>query len=82
MPQPRSRTRAHCLKAPELCLQGADAACGLDDAAGDLQQTQTDGGELGVPQRIPTRDRLAQIEQQPIGAGLISIYLGSRQSKH
>ena len=27
-------------------------------------------GELGVPQRIPTRDRGAQVEQQPVGAGV------------
>ena len=36
----------------------------LNDAAGDFQQTQTDGGELGLPQRIPTRDRSAQVDRR------------------
>ena len=27
-------------------------------------------GELGVPQRIPTRDCSAQVEQQPVGGGV------------
>ncbi len=40
----------------------ANAAGGLGDAAGDLQQMQTDRGELGVPQRVPTRDCSTQVE--------------------
>jgi hypothetical protein len=42
-------------QAEQLCLgtargeRNADAACRLDDAAGDLQEMQADGRELGVP---------------------------------
>ena len=53
-------------------MRRARCECGsrLDDAAGDLQETQTDAGKLGVAQRIPTRDRGAQVVQQPVGAGV------------
>ena len=44
--------------------------CVLDDAAGDLQETQTDRGELCVPQQIATRDCGTQVEQQPVGTGV------------
>src|ERR1700755_2563177 len=60
----------------------ANAARGFDDAAGDLQETQTDGGELGVPQRIPTWDRRPQVEQPPVGTGVQdqSHLVGERRS--
>ena len=44
----------------------ANAARGLDNACGDFQQTQTDGGKLGVPQRMPFRYGVAHIEQQRV----------------
>jgi hypothetical protein len=63
-------------QAEHLCLgtargeRNANATGHFDDAACDLQEAQADGCELGVPQRIPARDGIAHVEQQPVGAGV------------
>lgn len=47
--------------------RNADAACRLDDAAGDFQEMQADAGELALAQRMPGGNAIAHVEQQPIG---------------
>src|SRR5512134_2443764 len=53
------------------CGEGeADAGCGLDDAGAELQQPQSQGGELGDRQRVRFWDGVAQAEDQPVGSGM------------
>jgi len=47
-----------------------DAARGLNETPGELQQTQADAGKLALPQRMPGRHAITDIEQQPIGGGV------------
>ena len=48
----------------------ADARCGLDDAGGDLDEPQTQGGELGVCQSLGPGNLLADAPEQPVGGGV------------
>lgn len=48
----------------------ADAAGGFDDAGGDLDEADADGGELGVPQRCGGGYGLPQLPHQPICGGV------------
>lgn len=43
---------------------------GLDDAGGDLDQAQPQGGDLGIGQRLRLGDRVAQGQHQPVGGGM------------
>jgi hypothetical protein len=47
-----------------------DAARRLDNAARDFQKMQADAGELGIPQGMPGRDAIANIQQQPVGGSV------------
>ena len=63
-------------KAEELGLRAAgcesdtNAARRLNETSGDFQQAQTDAGELALPQGMPRRYVIADIEQQPISSGV------------
>src|SRR5271163_2210782 len=53
------------------CRKGeTDAAGGLDDAGGDFQQPEPDGGELGRCQIAWLRNGVANGEDEPIGGGV------------
>ena len=52
------------------CKRDADTARRLDEPPGELQQTQANAGELALPQRMPGRHAIAEIEQQPVSGGM------------
>jgi len=52
------------------CKRHADARCGLDDAGGDLDEPQAQGGELGGCQSLGLGGLLADAPEQPVGGGV------------
>jgi hypothetical protein len=48
----------------------AHPACGFDDAGGDLDQAYPQGGELGGGKRLRLWNSIADLEHQPVGAGV------------
>ena len=47
-----------------------DAARRLHDTPSNLQETQANAGELALPQGMPGRDVITDIQQQPVGGGV------------
>ena len=48
----------------------ADPVGSFDDPARDLEQVQSEGGELGGGQLMRPGDAVAQGQQQPVGGGV------------
>ena len=48
----------------------ADAGGGFDDAGADLQEPESDRGELGGGQLVSRGDGVAQAEHEPVGGGV------------
>ena len=64
-------------KAGEQCrlgMRGGEGdthpACGFDDARGDLDQVHPQGGELGCGERLRPGNGIADLEHQPVRAGV------------
>ncbi len=47
----------------------SDAGGLFDDAGAELEQSQPEGGELGLGERAGARHGVAQGQHQPVGAG-------------
>lgn len=62
--RPQNRSASSCRKSE------TDAACGLNDAGSDFQQSQPDGGELGRCQIARLWDGVMNGEDEPIGGGV------------
>ena len=53
------------------CGKGdADACGGLGDACGDFEEAHSQGGELGVGERMRLGDGVAHRQHQPVGGGM------------